>query len=379
VKAKRRICFVTGTRAEFGLMRTTLDAIRNDDRMLLQLVVTGTHLDQQCGHTIDEIRGEEIRGEGWKIDAVVDWPSGDRTSATLAFATGVAMSGIAREFAKLKSDIVMVVGDRVEAFACAAAASLSGIPLVHIHGGERATGQVDDMLRHAISKMAHVHLCATDEAKRRLTRMGEDAWRVTKVGAPGLDGIKQEAMSLRRQTTLPLVVFLMHPWWADDEWNRQFVSEVVGQMLGHDIELVMLMPNGDPGSKGVRDAIESFSDWPGVKIERHVRRPEFLGLLRDAAVLVGNSSSGIIEAASFGTRVIDIGPRQFGRMHGKNVRHVEAVAAKVGRLFERSLSASPIKVRMVNPYGDGKSAGRIVERLAKLELNAKLLNKTIAY
>jgi len=371
----RRVCFVTGTRAEFGLMRRTLAAIDAAVGLKLQLIVTGTHLDPACGQTIDEIRQEKF-----KIDAIVDW---DAKAKSIAGPTGLAMSRLAGEFDRLKSEVVMVVGDRVEAFAAAVAGSLSGRVVVHIHGGERATGQIDDTLRHAISRLSHVHLCATTEARRLLIRTGEDAWRVTKVGAPGLDGIRQDAI----EPTLPVttspdakrIAFLMHPWVSDDTWNRRFASELLAGLAKLDCRLVALMPNGDPGSHGIRLALQSAAKKDQITLVTHLNRAEFLGLVRGAAVMVGNSSSGIIEAASFGTRVIDIGPRQFGRFHGANVTRVEADVGKVVAAVRKSLGGVPIKLRMVNPYGDGRTAARVVKVLRELTIGPELLSKTIAY
>ncbi|MEL7238769.1 MAG: UDP-N-acetylglucosamine 2-epimerase, partial [Planctomycetota bacterium] len=187
----RKICFVTGTRAEFGLMQTTLRALETHAAVELQLVATGMHLSAKHGRTIDD-----IASAGFAIDAAVPWRDVTRNEAT-----GQAIADLSRTFAKLSPNIVLVVGDRVEAFAAATAAHLGDIPLAHVHGGDRATGQADDSLRHAITKLAHVHLPATPTSRDRLLKLGEDDWRVHLVGAPGIDGIEEQAAASAEVTS----------------------------------------------------------------------------------------------------------------------------------------------------------------------------------
>ncbi len=372
------ICFVTGTRAEFGLMRRTLRAIQDKSELNLQLLVTGTHLDAACGSTIDEIRREK-----WKINSVVDWQDRAPHSGP-AQAVGRAITTMADEFERLSTDVVLVVGDRVEAFAAASAAHLSGKVVVHIHGGERATGQLDDTMRHAISKLSHIHLCATRGANERLIRMGEDAWRIHTVGAPGLDGIRDDAISAKAMRELGIesagdyILFLLHPCFAGDAANHAMAYELLGSLRGCQLPVIAMMPNGDAGSDGIRSALSSGLNERGMTVLTHVSRGAFLGLMRDARLMVGNSSSGIIEAASFGTPVLDVGPRQFGRETSGNVSHVEASPKELKEAIRREL-ARPIMTRVANVYGDGKSAGRIVRTLCELKPDRRLLIKTIAY
>jgi UDP-N-acetylglucosamine 2-epimerase (non-hydrolysing)/GDP/UDP-N,N'-diacetylbacillosamine 2-epimerase (hydrolysing) len=187
------VCFVTGTRAEFGLMRHVLLAIQQHAKLKLQIVVTGMHLDAAHGDGLAEIK----RG-GWQIDGVVGWDSDSgRDRKTIARNTGSAIARLADAFADLKTDIVLVVGDRVEAFAAASAAHLSGIAVAHVHGGDRAEGQIDDSLRHAISKLAHIHFPATRQSAERLAKLGENRLRIHRTGSPGLDRITEEAAAFR--------------------------------------------------------------------------------------------------------------------------------------------------------------------------------------
>jgi UDP-hydrolysing UDP-N-acetyl-D-glucosamine 2-epimerase len=388
---RSRICFVTGTRAEFGLMRSSLLAISAHPALELQIIATGMHLDRGRGHSIDA-----IRADGWRVDRVVRWDAGRAaTRAGSARCTGSATAGIAAALEELKTNVVLVVGDRVEAFAAATAGHLSGRAVAHVHGGDRAAGQVDDALRHAITKLAHVHFPATIASARRIARLGEDAWRIRRVGSPGIDGITREAAPRRDLAAAlgPLdwrryALLLLHPVDADEavEGTRAEALLAAVQSIPFS-QIVIIYPNNDPGSRGVVNAWVKLSDRGGVHngadrfiVLPNAPRPIFLGLLRDAAALIGNSSSGIIEAASFGTPVIDIGPRQRGREHGANVTHVPYQ----GPALRRALKAlwndgKPRRAAGANVYGSGGAGAKIARALGGLEINDRLLRKLIAY
>lgn len=364
-------------------MRSVLEAVHDHSALRLQIVATGMHLDRRHGRSIDV-----IREQGWQVDATVDWPAATRNRpASIAKSTGLAMAGLADAIASLKSDIVMVVGDRVEAFAAAGAAHIAGCVVAHVHGGDRALGQIDDSLRHAITKLSHVHFAATRESARRIRRLGEDDWRIVVAGSPGIDGITDAAAAyeqmllqfptLRRRRFALLV---MHPTEADDSAERRRAEQALAAVLAGGIERVCIVyPNNDPGSRGIIAAWEGVRD-DRVIIRRDVPRPLFLALMRDAAVMVGNSSSGIIEAASFGTPVIDIGPRQLGRQRSGNVRQVADAPAEIEQAV-RSVwnDGRPARWRGKNVYGQG-GAGRIIaDHLAGLAINDDLRRKIIAY
>lgn len=390
----RTVCFVTGTRAEFGLMQLPLRAIREHPALRLQLVVTGMHLDRAHGRTI-----EQIRRDGWTIDATVPWRAAKNDLGQLARQTGQATARLAGVFADLDPDIVLVVGDRVEAFAAATAGHLSGRVVAHVHGGDRALGQVDDALRHAITKLAHLHFPATKESADRIVKLGEDAWRVHRVGSPGLDGITADAWAI--DDCLPLLnksqrywgrytdhkqlgryaLLLLHPTDPDDaaEHRRARLVLKITRDMGFDFTVVV-WPNNDPGCRGIMRAWEDQQGQPGTVFVHDLPRSAFLGLLRDAAVLVGNSSSGIIEAGSFGTPVIDVGPRQAGRERGENVTTVPFRRAEIRAALERVWSdGRPRRYPKKNPYGKGDTARRIARILATAKLSPQLRRKLIAY
>ncbi len=379
-------------------MRSTLAAIRDHPLLELQIIATGMHLSAAHGKTICN-----IRAEGWTVHATVPWPSSRTNSAsenradnkgvrypyfaagrgspvfeetTTAAHTGRAMAAIALALDRLQSDIVLVAGDRVEAFAAAAAGHIGGRIVAHIHGGDRALGQVDDSLRHAITKLAHLHFPATVASKNRILKLGEDPWRVHRVGSPGIDGIAEEARVVGTGFGRFALVVL-HPTDGDEKIERQRAAKLLGcvRRIGFD-SIAIVYPNNDPGSAGIIRCWEKSDEH----VFPNVPRATFLELLRDAAVLIGNSSSGIIEAASFGTPVVDVGPRQLGRETSANVVRVPFANKRIDAELRRIWNGGkPIRYPKKNVYGGDGAGRRITEILAKVKTDSKLLRKLIAY
>lgn len=378
-----RVCFVTGTRAEFGLMRRVLLAIKAHPLLQLQLIVTGMHLHSAHGKSINQ-----IRKEGWRIDLRVPWKQAGSNATLLASHTGIAIAGLSKAFKKLESDVVLVVGDRVEAFAAATAAHISGRVLAHVHGGDRAPGQIDDSLRHAISKLAHVHFPATRNSADRLLKLGEDRWRIHQVGSPGIDGITADAApadSLFRQFPMlrakRFAILLLHPVDGSNAIESARAEVVLSAIARTGIpQVVAIHPNNDPGCDGIIRTLKQ-AEPKLTYLLPDVARPMFLGLMREAAMLVGNSSSGIIEAASFGTPVVDIGPRQLGRDRSQNVMSVtyseKAIRGAVKAIWN---AGTPLRWRGRNIYGGIGTAERVVSTLAQLDLHNPILRrKLISY
>jgi UDP-N-acetylglucosamine 2-epimerase (non-hydrolysing)/GDP/UDP-N,N'-diacetylbacillosamine 2-epimerase (hydrolysing) len=382
IKSVRRVCFVSGTRAEFGLMRSTLEAIARHPKLRLGLIATGMHLSRSRGRSLDQ-----IRRQGWRIDRVVRWFGGDQTPTIAARATGKAIAALAEAFDAMRTEIVLVVGDRVEAFAAAAAGHIGGRIVAHVHGGDRALGQVDDSLRHAITKLAHVHFPATAQSARRILRLGEDPWRVFQVGSPGIDSITRHAIGRRElDRRIPALVrrdftlLVLHPADADPRLEHARAQLVLGAVRDASAlhPIVIIYPNNDPGSAGIARCWQSQRDDPGVIALRDADRPLFLALMREAAVLVGNSSSGIIEAASFGTPVLDIGPRQFGREHSRNLVHCDYDRSEIRDALAR-IWRRPNQPRVCdNVYGGGAVGERIARTLARIALDTRTRRKLIA-
>ena len=380
VAVRRRVCFVTGTRAEYGLMRTTLDALDGHAGIEPQLIATGTHLDASHGRTV-----ADIRGEGRRVHAEVPWArSNDRFA--YAAALGKATADLAAAYAKVRPEIVLVVGDRVEAFAAAQAAHLAGIAVAHVHGGDRATGQADDALRHAITKLAHIHLAATEQSAARILKMGEDPWRVHTVGAPGIDGITEDAAPradvVDAVGDAPFALAILHPTRDDDQSEWATTRRLLDALLDSGVpKIVAIGPNNDPGHRGVAGCLARASATDRrVRLFANLPRPLLLGLMRDASLMAGNSSSGIIEAASFGLPVLDVGPRQHGRERSGNVAHADDhpadLAAAVASIWN---DGRPTRWTGGNVYGGTGAGDRIARLLAATPLTPGVLRKTIAY
>jgi GDP/UDP-N,N'-diacetylbacillosamine 2-epimerase (hydrolysing) len=359
-------------------MQSVLRAIQAHRKLQLQLVVTGMHLSDKHGNSI-----EQIRSQGWKIDATVPWQAG-----SVAIATGLATAELAKTFDKLKPNVVLIVGDRVEPMAAATAAHLSGLALAHVHGGDRALGQVDDCLRHAISKLVHLHFPATLKSAHRLKKMGEDAWRIHCVGSPGIDGIHQDAASdLEISTEFPdllnerFALLVFHPVEANDSVEQRRAVMVAGALRRSGFtKTVAIYPNNDPGNAGIVRAWGQLAKDDRFILRKNVSRKIYLGLLRRCTLLAGTSSSGIIEAASFATPVIDIGPRQSGRERAAAVVHVNYDQREIATAAAK-ITAKPAKTRRIakNLYGSGRSGNKIAEILAKTSLSERLLHKIISY
>lgn len=383
-----RIAIVTGTRAEYGIWRPVLQAVRAARGLQLQLVVTGMHLLTEFGHTV-----RDIEADGWKIAARVPMYSparavqdkqgkkGSHFARDYAAALAKGVQGMGQAFEKLKPDVVMVLGDRLEILAAATAALCQGRLIAHVHGGETAPGQFDEQIRHAVTKMAHLHFCATATAARRIIQMGENPSHVFVVGAPALDSATaalQEFAQLTgtsgpqlfaSQPTSALVV--LHPGSPDEKTEYQharMILQTLRNMLPGRLQLIG--PNNDPGHRGILKAYtEALRTVPNVHLEMSLTQPEFWGELLGRRLLVGNSSGGIIEAASFGAAVINLGHRQAGRERSGNVLDIPYKKADLERALKRVLSDRKFAARVAtcrNVYGDGHAAERMVKVLDQI-------------
>jgi UDP-hydrolysing UDP-N-acetyl-D-glucosamine 2-epimerase len=384
---RRVITFVTGTRAEFGLMARTLAAIQTHPKLRLRIVATGMHLDRSRGYSLNE-----IPKAGFKVDATVPWPAtAQQSAAATAVATGRATAGLAATLQKLRTDVVLVVGDRVEAFAAAAAGHVSGLCVAHVHGGDRAPGVIDDSLRHAITKLSHLHFPATVSSAQRLRRLGEDAWRIHRTGSPGIDGIRGDAAPPSELANLlgwkPRrrrgCLICLHPAGESESAAFQNAADLLKSARSIPFDwLAIVYPNNDPGAAGIVKCWDTEASAQRIDehFHRTLPRPAWLGLLRDAAVLAGNSSSGIIESASFRTPVVDVGPRQAGREHGRNVTHTSYTASDIRRALRRIWNGGdPVHYPSGNLYAASHTASRIAHILGSATLDQPMLQKLIAY
>jgi len=371
----RKICYITGTRADFGLMRSTLETIRDHEALDLSVIVTGMHLSPLYGHTVDE-----IEAAGLRIAARAPVPLEPASGATMARNIGLMLGAFTDALEVERPDVLLLLGDRGEMLAGALAAIHLNIPVAHIHGGERS-GTVDEPVRHAISKLSHLHFTATDEARARLIRMGEAADHVHGTGAPGLDGLTDAAMPDRATIAFshgldpdrPFALLVYHPVLQEAEAAADDARTLLAALKRTGLQILALMPNADAGSEGVRIALKATDGQDGVVVRTHLARPDFIAAMAAADLMIGNSSAGIIEAASFGTPVVNIGSRQNLRERNANVIDAPARGEALATAVSSALSAG--RHARANLYGDGRAGGRIADLLAAAPLNAELLMK----
>lgn len=375
----RRICYISGTRADFGLMRSTLQILRDHLELDLSVIVTGMHLSQAYGHTADE-----IEAAGLRIATRVPVPLEPATGATMARNLGTMVTAFTDALESERPDVVLLLGDRGEMLAGALAAIHLNIPVAHIHGGERS-GTVDEPVRHAISKLSHLHFTATQEAADRLVRMGENAANVHVTGAPGLDGlVDAELPDLTEVTRLHgldperrFALMVYHPVLQEAATAPDDARRILKGLTDAGLQVLALMPNADAGSDGVRAVLTEAKGTPDITVRTHLARPAFIAAMAHADLMIGNSSAGIIEAASFGTPVLNVGPRQNLRERNANVRDVEAT----GQALADGIADLLAKGRLapVNVYGDGQAGPRIARLLASVPLDAALMMKVNGY
>lgn len=380
---KRKIVYVSGTRADFGLLRSTLLRLHADARVELSLAVTGMHLDARFGHTVDE-----ISDAGLPISLRVANDLARSDGLSMAHALAASLERFAAGFNTLRPDLVLVLGDRGEMLAGALAALHLNIAVAHIHGGERS-GTIDESMRHAISKLSHYHFTATAQARERLLRMGEVPEHVFVTGAPGLDGWADEAShptlpshhdiaaAIQLDPAQPTCLLVFHPVVQQAQSSAEQMMQVLRAALDSGMQVLCLQPNADAGADAIRAVIEQHRASAQLRVVTHLARPDYLAWMRHAEVMLGNSSSGIIEAASFGLPVVNVGARQHMRERGANVidcaplaQDITAALVQARRLRGQTFS---------NPYGDGHAGERIAQLLATLPLTPALLEKCNAY
>lgn len=382
---KRVIAVISGSRAEYGILYHVIRAIHEDDSFKLRLLVTGAHLLRRFGRTI-----RCIIADGFPIAAKIYGATEDDSRYGAAAAMGRITCGFAEAYERFKPDLIVALGDRYEIFAAVAAAVPFTIPVAHIHGGEVTRGSFDEQFRHAITKMSHIHFVATEKYRRRVIQMGEEPWRVRCVGAPGIDNIRHLQLLGREDLARvlgipdngPLGVVTYHPVTLERNTSARHISELLWALERFpDIHWVMTLPNNDPGHSIIARQMRAFARRNNnrTSIFTSLGQSNYLSILKNAAVMVGNSSSGIIEAPSFGLPVVNIGDRQTGRVRGKNVIDVRHPSrASIAKGLSRALEARFRKgLRGVpNPYGSGTASRKIVKALKTIPLDERLIKKT---
>ncbi len=373
---KRKICIVTGSRAEYGLLRPLLKEVSGDPELTLQLVVTGMHLSEEFGSTY-----KEIESDGFNIDEKIDIGLHSDTPTGIAESMGLAMSGFAKAYQQLRPDIIVVLGDRFEIFAAAATAMVSRLHIAHLHGGERTEGAIDEAFRHSITKMSHLHFASTKEYRRRIIQLGEDPSRVFNVGAIGLDNIRDLKLLAKEELEDQLntkfnkhnLLVTFHPVTLEDNTSGEQFQILLDVLNGlKDTNIIFTKSNADTGGRTINNMIDEYVSYnPKTAISfTSMGQLLYLSTLQFVNVVVGNSSSGIIEAPSFKIGTINIGDRQKGRIKAESIINCQPLKDDINGAFEKLYSKEfQISLKNVqNPYGAGGAAKKIKEILKKYDL-----------
>jgi len=374
----RKIAVVTGTRAEYGLLYWIIKDIHKDSELELQLIVTGMHLSPEFGLTV-----KEIERDGFPIAERVEMLLSSDTEEAMAMSMGLGMIGFAKAYSRLRPDIVLVLGDRFEILSAVSAAVPFRTPVAHIHGGESTEGAMDELFRYAITKMSHIHFPSTQKYADRIIQMGERPENVFCFGAPGLDSIHKlkllNKQELSYELKLPVEkswgILTYHPVLHDDNSSNNQIEILLNVVKGFsEIYWVFTLPNADTGSRTIIEKIEEFvqNNPERARLYSSLGQLRYLSLLKNASLMIGNSSSGIIEAPSFELPVVNIGDRQKGRMRAANVIDVPLCEEnKVEAAINKAMSAdSRDSLKgLRNPYGDGNTSEKIVEILRTVSLS----------
>lgn len=391
-RTPRKVAIFTGNRAEYGLYYPIIRAIARDDRLDYFLLVSGAHLKEDFGSSLGEIKSDGFRVH---TEVSIEVP-GDNLSAT-AHAIGSCILGLSKVLREISPDLVVVYADRFEAFAALITATQMGIPTAHIEGGDYTEGgALDDSVRHAMTKLAHLHFTTNQQAFDRILRMGEEPWRVFNVGMPALDLVAEKKFAtpedvyqrLVLDSNRPILVFTQHSVATEFEHAEGQVRaslealEEVGRK--HDCQIIISYPNDDAGGRRIIHLLEEFRQkgHAFIQVHKSLGRYVYHGLLNVATACVGNSSSGIKETPAFRCACVDVGSRQQGRLSGDNVIRTRYDRAEIVAAIERCLFDEDWRKRVkecYNPYGAGNAGPRITEILATMPLDLKLLQKKMTY
>ncbi len=374
-----RVGVVTVGRSDYGIYFPVLRLLQADKEIELRLIVAAGHLDPRYGNTVDE-----IERDGFPIAARVPMKMNGDSREDVAMAIGVGVQEFTSAYRHTQPDVVLLLGDRYEMMSAATAALPSRIPIAHIHGGELTFGAIDDAIRHAITKLSHIHFAATTEYARRIRQMGEETWRVHVTGSPAIDSIRSfEPMTqaeLENEFALDLsrtLLLTYHPVTLEGN-DRETLSNLLAAVSESGHSLLFTYPNADPHNSEIIQRVKEFvATRPNARFVTNLGHRKYHSVQRYVAAMVGNSSSGIIEAATFHLPVVNIGTRQEGRIRGAHVIDVSSskdaiakgIATAVNPNFRRSIA------HIENPYGNGRAAERIVSLLKSMQRGPTLTVK----
>ena len=367
----KNICIVTGTRAEYGLLRWLMDGINKSTKLELQIIATGMHLSPEFGLTY-----KEIENDGFKIDRKVEMLVSSDSSNGIVKSMGLGMIGFTDALEDLNPDLLLVLGDRYEIFSAVATAMIFRIPVAHLHGGEATEGLIDEPIRHSITKMSHLHFVAAEEYKNRVIQLGEHPKNVFQVGGLGIDNIlnlnllgrKDLEESINFKLGIKNLLITFHPVTLETDTAEKQIKELLNALSNlKDTHLIFTMPNADSDGRIIKQMIDEFvSSYKARSISfTSMGHLNYLSTLQFVDGVVGNSSSGLAEAPTFQIGTINIGDRQEGRLKAKSVidcePKIESIKKAIGTLYSEDFQKSLPFV--VNPYGEGEATEKIMEVL----------------
>ena len=380
----KNICVVTGTRADYGIYHPLLAKLHHHPFFEMAVMVTGMHLSPEHGFTF-----EEVKRDGFPIIGTVDTIMLHQNDANMSRGIGLGLLGMTQIFERNRPDLVVVLGDRGEMLAAAIAAIHLNIAVMHLHGGERS-GSIDESIRHAISKLAHLHFPATKQSANRLKRLGEDLWRIHPVGALRIESMLNQALpnfeDVMEKHKLPLLskeyyLFIFHP--VTYEWQnmQQQTESIMNVLLNEHIPIICILPNTDTGAGEILKCYQRFSGEDHFFMIKNFQHNDYLTVLKHARALIGNSSSGIIEAASFHIPVLNIGSRQSNRERSANV--IDSTPEKEDlenalEMIKNKEFQKKVK-RIKNVYGKGNTTSMIIKTLEETFITPQFIAKTNSY
>tara|TARA_Y100001960_G_C14763097_1_gene875257 strand:- start:1557 stop:2711 length:1155 start_codon:yes stop_codon:yes gene_type:complete len=384
LKDLRRITVTTGTRAEYGILKPLLEKIDKSKKLELILIVCGMHLSEKHGKTISE-----IKKDGFKISKKIAMIPKGNTNFDMSIELGKGIVGFSKAFKNLKPDLNVILGDRDEALASALAAFHMNIPNAHISGGDKTKAGLDESIRHAITKISNVHFATTKKSKQRIIKMGENPKFVFYTGSPSIDMIyKQKIISkkdLEKKYKIKFsgneILLIQHPVTTQSEKSNEQILTLLNAVINTKKTIFAIAPNSDAGNKEIFQNLELFSKkFSKFYLFKNIKREDYLGFLKYSSLLVGNSSSGISEAAYFNTPVINIGIRQKDRETDSNVFHIENPTSF---LIKKAIN-NKTKFKIKNStnhfiYGKGNSSLKICKILEEIKLDENLIQKQINY
>jgi GDP/UDP-N,N'-diacetylbacillosamine 2-epimerase (hydrolysing) len=375
----KRICIVSGTRAEYGLLRWVIDGVQKSNLLNLQLCVTGTHLSPEFGITY-----QEIEADGYIIDSKVEMLLSSDTSIGVTKSMGLGLIGFADELERLKPDLMLLLGDRYEIMCASMAATIARIPIAHIHGGEATEGCIDESIRHSISKMSHLHFVASEEYRNRVIQLGEHPNSVFNVGGLGVDNILrldllsreelEEALNFKLGSKNVLVTF--HPVTLENKTSAFQVSQLLSALDKlKNCKIIFTMPNADTDGREIFKLIESFCRRNENAVAfTSLGQIRYLSCLKHVDMVIGNSSSGLLEVPSFRIPTINVGDRQRGRMKADSVIDCEPTEGAISKVISKAFSTEfqAICKNVINPYGAGGASDMIVRKIEECDFSILL-------